>query len=197
MRCPIALHPHWLSASGRFNSPWRGRADLAVPVLVCGKIRILSPFSSPAHPACSITVPDQWHNGQSSSGHNSFAGLNIRRSRPRKRAKRRSRVIGYRGRNARGVPCGPAKRRRAIPALRGRHPRRSAVRCSPSSPRSLVKRLTRPAGPSPAGLTIELRRSATQLGIHGIIVKVSRRHRGRVVSLARVRTVSDCNADTP
>jgi hypothetical protein len=50
---------------------------------------------------------------------------------------------------------------------------------------------------SPAWLTIEQRRFAPQLGIHGIIVKVSRCNRGRVVSLARVRTVADYNADTP
>jgi hypothetical protein len=50
---------------------------------------------------------------------------------------------------------------------------------------------------SPEWLAIELRRITPQLGMHGIIVKVSRCHRGRVVSLARVRTVSDYNADTP
>jgi hypothetical protein len=43
---------------------------------------------------------------------------------------------------------------------------------------------------SPARVAIELRRMAPQLGIHGIIVKVSRYHQGRVVSLARITTVA-------
>ena len=49
---------------------------------------------------------------------------------------------------------------------------------------------------SPAWLTIELRRIAPQLGIHGILVKVSRCHQGRVVSLARITTFAGKNADT-
>jgi hypothetical protein len=49
---------------------------------------------------------------------------------------------------------------------------------------------------SPARLTVELRRLAPQLGIHGIIVKVSRSHQGRVVSLARTRTVAQKSVDT-
>jgi hypothetical protein len=34
-------------------------------------------------------------------------------------------------------------------------------------------------------------------GIHGIFVNVTRRHEGRVVSLKRIRTVLQKNADTP
>jgi hypothetical protein len=60
-----------------------------------------------------------------------------------------------------------------------------------------LRTLTRRPGPKPSWLGTELRRLAPQLGIHGILVKVSRCHQGRVVSLARVRTVSDYNADTP
>ena len=46
-------------------------------------------------------------------------------------------------------------------------------------------------------LTIEPRRIAPQLGIHGIFVNVSRSHHGHHVSLAPHRTVSLKNGDTP
>jgi len=49
---------------------------------------------------------------------------------------------------------------------------------------------------SPTRLTIELRRITPHLGVHGIIVNLSRRHHGRVVSLTRVRTAAQINCDT-
>ena len=49
---------------------------------------------------------------------------------------------------------------------------------------------------SPQRLTIELRRIAPQLGTHGILVNFARSHRGRVVSVARVRSATERNGDT-
>ena len=43
---------------------------------------------------------------------------------------------------------------------------------------------------SPDRLSIELRRIAPQLGIHGILVDFSRSHKGRIVSLKRIRPVA-------
>jgi hypothetical protein len=43
---------------------------------------------------------------------------------------------------------------------------------------------------SPDRLAIELRQIAPQLGIHGILVDFSRSHRGRIVSLKRIRRVA-------
>ena len=43
---------------------------------------------------------------------------------------------------------------------------------------------------SPIRLTIELRRIAPQIGIHGILVDFSRSHKGRIVSLKRIRAVA-------
>ena len=43
---------------------------------------------------------------------------------------------------------------------------------------------------SPACLTVELRRIAPQLGMHGKLVNVSRHHNGRVVSITRIPTVA-------
>jgi hypothetical protein len=43
---------------------------------------------------------------------------------------------------------------------------------------------------SPARLAIELRQIAPQLGIHGILVDFSRSHKGRIVSVKRIRAVA-------
>ncbi len=50
---------------------------------------------------------------------------------------------------------------------------------------------------SPERLSIELRRIAAHLGIHGILVNFTRSHRGRVVSVARVRSVLPKEEPTP
>ena len=43
---------------------------------------------------------------------------------------------------------------------------------------------------SPIRLTIELRRIASQIGIHGILVDFSSSHKGRIVSLKRIQAVA-------
>jgi len=45
--------------------------------------------------------------------------------------------------------------------------------------------------------SIELRRMAPQLAIHGIIVNFSRSHQGRIVSVRRIRSVIRETCDTP
>jgi hypothetical protein len=73
------------------------------------------------------------------------------------------------------------------------------------TPSDLLSELTALAGKkadsprwpkSPTWLTIELRRIAPHLGIHGILVNISRCHHGRIVSIARIRTVAQKNLDT-
>jgi len=71
---------------------------------------------------------------------------------------------------------------------------RTALRRSPCS---RAKKAASPRWPkSPTRLTIELRRITPHLAVHGIIVNLSRRHDGRVVSFTRVRTTAQDKPDT-